>query len=205
MLHRRAILWVGIGVVLLVVSILLVGGCTFSSIVRSHAASASTLQKWVESQIFIPIILWPVPEGSSLWLPPRYIDGPDYVELFYAGAFVEAGVEPPMYMLYESDSKLPIGQSMLTDYAVSDAMVISSYINLTMNGKSVLTEIRENSTLPDSGVAIFELGGTHVVYHWRRMPSTAALDVLEHRTLQVREDDYDIISAFDRMLMNKFQ
>jgi hypothetical protein len=188
---------------LLIVVVLLAGGCTFP-VVRSHSASAVTLQEWVDKQSFGPVILWPLPEGISLWLPPRYIDGPGHVELFYAGAFVDPGVEPPMYMLYESDSELPIGRSILADYAESNTAVTSQSMNLVISGRAVLAEIRRNSGFPDSGVIIFELCGTQIAGHWRQMPRASALDVLQESAMLVETGDSDIISAFDRMVDVKF-
>ena len=189
--------------VLFAFALLIMRGCV--PFIRGQSASGLTLREWVDSRMFAPVILWPEPEGSTLWFPPRHIDGPGYVELFYSEAFIGAGVEPPMYMLYESKSDLPVGQQLLTNYDVADTEVTISNINVVLCGKPVLIELRENSSIPDSGVAIFELDGTHVAYHWRHMSRAAALSVLEHNLVQVREVNSDIIASFDRMLETKFQ
>jgi len=154
--------------------------------------------------MFTPIILWPEPEGSELWFPPRYIDGPGYVELFYSEAFIGAGIEPPVYMLYESKSDLPVGQQFLTDYDVANTGVTISNINVVLDGKTVPVKVRENATILDAGVAVFELDGTCVAYHWRHISRTVALGVLEHSLVRVCEGDSEIISSFDRALENKF-
>jgi len=204
-LNKRVVFGLGMGLVLSMV--FLTGAGIGMPSLMNHAASTITLVEWMDLRIFTPVILWPAPEGTSLWFPPRCIDGPacDYIELFYTGDFVGTGVEPPMYMLYESDSELPIGKSFLTSYAATNAAVTLERIDLVLDGKAVLAEIRENAAIPDSGVALFELDDAFVVYHWRHVPRTAALDVLEHRILQVRQDDLDVISAFDRALINRFQ
>lgn len=173
--------------------------------IRTQSASGLMLREWVDSRMFTPVILWPQPEGSELWFPPRYIDGPGYVELFYSEAFIGAGVEPPMYMLYESKSDLPVGQQILTDYDVADTEVTVSSINMVLDGKTVPVKVRENATVLDAGVAVFELDGTHVAYHWRHISRTVALSVLEHSLVRVCEGDSEIISSFDRALENKFQ
>jgi hypothetical protein len=182
---------------------LLIGGCI--PFIRAQSASGLTLREWVDSQMFAPVILWPEPEGSKLWFPPRHIDGPGYVELFYSEAFIGAGVEPSMYMLYESKSDLPVGQQLLTDYDVADTEVTINDMNVILCGKPVLIELRESSSIPDSGVAIFELDGTHVAYHWRHMSRATALSTLEHHITQVYEGDFDTILSFDRMLVDRFQ
>jgi len=188
----------------LLVFTLSMGACAF---IRSQSASGLTLREWVDLQVFTPFILWPEPEGSSLLFPPRYIEGQGqgYVELVYSEGFIGSGVESSMYTLYESDSDLRIGESFLADYATAKPQVRASNARLIVCGRSVSAQIRENTSIPDSGIAILELEETHVVFYWRHKSRAAAFDILEHNLVQVHKDNPEIISSFDHMLEDEFQ
>ena len=178
------------------------GACAF---IRSQSASGLTLREWVDLQVFTPFILWPESEGSSLLFPPRYIEGQGYVELVYSEDFIGSGVEPSMYTLYESDSDWRIGKSFLADYATAKPQVTASTARLNVCGRSVSAQIRENTRIPDSGVAVFELEETHIVFYWRNKSRAAAFDVLKHNLVQVDKDNPEIILSFDQMLEDEFQ
>jgi len=205
---KRKITLTDVGIVTVVTFVilaltLLVEVCIPS--IKGQSAASLTLREWVDSGTFIPVILWPEPEGSHLWFPPRYINKPGYIELLYAESTAEKGMEASMYMLYESNSALPVGKQILTDYDAADTEVIITSANATLCGKAIRLEIRENSSKPESGVAIFELDGTHVAYHWQHIPRVTALRVLDRNLVQVQKNDSDIISSFDRMLANRFR
>jgi len=110
-----------------------------------------------------------------------------------------------MYTLYESDSDLRIGESFLPDYATTKPRVTVSNAHLIVCGRSVSAQIRENTSIPDSGVAVFELEGTHIVFYWRHKSRAAAFDILERNLVQVHKDNPEIISSFDHMLEDEFQ
>lgn len=187
----------------LLVFTLSMGACAF---IRSQSASGLTLREWIDLQVFTPFILWPEPEGVSLLFPPRYIErqGQSYVELVYSEGFIESSVEPPMYTLYESDSDLRISKSFLPDYTTAKPQVTASNARLIVCGKSVSAQIRENTSIPDSGVAVLELEETYIVFYWRHKSRAAVFDILEHNLTQVHKDTPEIISSFDHMLEDEF-
>ena len=192
--------------VLLAWPVISLTGCdTHTAFVPVQTSTAVTLQEWVGTQIFTPLILWPEPEGISVWMPPRHqhMDA-DYVQLFYTEPFIAPGIEPPQYRLYESQVDLPIGSQILSHFDRASANLTFEWVEMTFCGQSVAVQIRETLDLPDSGVAVFELEGTHVAFHWRNTSRATALDVLASHLVQVRKGDADIISAFDEMLLSRF-
>lgn len=186
-----------------VIALVLLLALSSACAVAIPSPSVDTLQEWVNLNKFTPLILWPEPEGSKLMGPPHYgaTRSQEYVWLWYGEGFIASGIEPPLYMLYESNAPLPVGQAFLTDYVVSKVTIV--HTPMTLNGESVLVEIRENPVIPDSGVAIFQLGNTHVAYHWRHMLKAKALGVLERHLTPVRYDA-TIISSFDKLLVERF-
>jgi hypothetical protein len=181
-------------------------GCdTRTAFVPVQTSTAVTLQGWVGTQTFTPLILWPEPEGISVWMPPRHQHtDADYVQLFYTKSFIAPGVEPPQYRLYESQVALPIGSQILPHFDRASVNLTFEWVEITLCGQSVAVQIRETPDLPDSGVAVFELEGTHVAFHWRNTSRASALDVLANHLVQVDQNDADIISAFDEMLLSRF-
>jgi len=177
---------------------------TGACVMKSHLASDLTLSEWGDLRTFTPVILWPEPEGIGLLFPPRYLEDREYVELVYSEGFVASGVETPMYTLYESYADIPLGRSFLPDYVLTNSRVITREVYLDVAGVAIEAQIRENTRLPESGVAIFELEGTHIVFHWRHKPSAAALAMLEQNLVQVEQDDAEIILSFDHVLNERF-
>ena len=179
------------------------GACAFINV---QSASSLTLREWIDLQVFTPFILWPEPKGVSLLLRPSRIQGRgrEYVELIYSERFIGPDVDPPIYQLYESDSDLAVGRWFLADYVPGEPEVTVNNTRLAVCGKMVSIRILENTSLPASGIAVFEVVETHIVFHWRQESRNTALDILEHNCVQVREDDLETILSFDHLLGNRF-
>jgi len=169
--------------ILLIAFLALGGGLIFAvfnlALVRSPTFTYIPLTDWVRSGSFPLVILQPEPPGTELRMGP--LQGADRVELHYTGEF-EAGTLPAVYELYESDKPLPIGKEarwgILPDYRATDKDVEIEHIKLMLFGNEHRVELRRNREQADAGIVIFEIGGTHVVYHWQNVEQEQALQAL---------------------------
>jgi hypothetical protein len=193
----------------LIIVLLLLSGCEtsknpLSQSVVAQSASALTLQDWVNQQTFTPLILWPIPQQSRIFLGPRHIRGSsDYVEIMYSKPMLQQGVEPPVYMIYQSASNLPVGEQFLTDYRTSRSEVVVNNLNVTIDNQPVLLEIRTNKHIPNSGIAIFTFLGTHVAYNWCHMAQKTAIDTLVNNLHPVDGSETRLISTFDTIVASR--
>lgn len=165
-----------------------------------------TLAEWVQSDLFTPVILQPEPDGTKLRLGPLH--GADRVELHYTEEF-EFGVLPIVYELYESGNPLPIGKKersgILPDYGATNQDVEIAQTTLTLIDMAHPVELRQNKNRVAAGIAIFEIDGTYVVYHWQNVDQVDALQTLVDSIALVGPDDVELVSTFDQRLASRGQ
>ncbi|MEI2689927.1 MAG: hypothetical protein V9H69_09500 [Anaerolineae bacterium] len=160
-----------------------------------------TLAEWVQSGSFTPVVLWPEPAGTDLSMGP--LQGAGRVELYYSEQF-ESGTLPVVYEFYESNKPLPIGKNVrsgiLPYYDTTSKDVESEWVDLVLHGAERAVELRRNSNQGDAGIAIFEISGTHVVFHWKNVDQHDALQALADGITRVDDNDLELISRFDQEL-----
>jgi len=158
-----------------------------------------TLAEWVQADSFTPVILRYEPAGTDLRMGP--LQGVRRVELHYSEQF-ESGTLPVVYELYESSKPLPIGKNarsgILPYYSAASKDVESEWVDLVLSGAERAVELRRNRNQGNAGIAIFEIGGTHVVFHWQNVDQHDALQVLADGITLVDRNDVELISRFDQ-------
>ncbi|NOK60694.1 MAG: hypothetical protein GFH27_549297n295 [Chloroflexi bacterium AL-W] len=189
-----------------IIAFVMLGSLTLASCNNANTVISKqplTLTEWTNNGSFTPVILWPEPDNSTIWFAPQYTnDDNPYVEFYYSEPFIMEGVEPFMYVLYQGDSTLPVGERFLTDYEAGRSDVTITKDQMTINGERVPLEIRTSTRHRDSGVAVFEVSGTHIAYNWRHMDQDSALETFSEHMVLVGPEDTDIITAFDQVLAN---
>lgn len=161
-----------------------------------------TLGEWVRLGSFTPIILQPGPGGTELRMGPIFAERADRVELHYTEKFVP-NATPPVYELYESGKPLPVGEQILPYYGATNEGVETERMSLVLWGSVRPVELRRNMKYANAGIVIFDIEGTHVVYHWRNVSEDVALQALEENIMLVSEGDIDVISSFDQKLRER--
>ncbi len=169
------------------------------------------LREWVELDLFTPYILNPEPEGvelvfgptliSSSYLsslfPPQFAENPVRAELYYSERFTADGLQHT-YKLYVSNGPMP-DHLFKPHYDIPDEDVTETHTTLVIEGNEQKIKIRLNRTLPEEGIAFFEIDETHVLLHWVSMGQDVALKVLSEHLVSIQQDDIEIISEFDRL------
>ncbi len=169
------------------------------------------LREWVELDLFTPYILYPEPEGQELVMgpsltsssylsslfPPQFTENPVRAELYYSGPFTADGSEPA-YSLYVSNGPMP-DHVLKPRFDIPDEDVTETHTTLVIEGNEQKIKIRLSRKRPGEGMAIIEIDGTHVVYHWSGVGQNIALEVLTEHLVSVQQDDIEIISEFDRL------
>ena len=159
---------------------------------KSQTFIYTPLSKWRESGSFTLVTLQPEPAGTKLRMGP--LQGAGRAELHYTETF-DSGTLPAFYELYESNKPLPIGKTVrsgiLPYYSITNQDVTTEYIKLTLLGNEHRIELRKNRKLPKAGIAIFEISGTHVVYHWQNAEQKQALQYLADGITLIHTDHDD--------------
>ncbi len=172
---------------------------SYSAFIPSQNFVHITLEEWVRLGSFTPIILQPGPGGTELRMGPIFAEGADRVELHYTEGFV-SNATPPVYELYESGKPLPVGERILPYCGATNEGVETERMSLVLLGSVRPVELRRNMKHANAGIVIFDIEGTHVVYHWRNVSEDVALQALEESIMLVSEGDINVISSFDQKL-----
>lgn len=190
--------------ILFLVGVMMMGGfIVFNmALLTPQTFTQITLADWAQADSFTPVILRPEPAGTDLRMGP--LQGAGRVELHYSEQF-ESGTLPVVYELYESSQPLPIGKNarsgILPYYSATSKDVESSeWVDLVLHGAEHAVELRRNMNQGKAGIAIFEIGGTHVVFHWQNVDQHDALQVLVDGITLVDKNDLELISRFDQEL-----
>lgn len=161
---------------------ILLGGC-----VASPTSKFIEVQEWLDAEPFALHFLWPLPDNFRPIEPPRSVRGPnhDYIWVWYSDGEPVNGIEPPIYMIYESSEPFDLGEYFLSDYAAEKTM--NAVINVAVQGQDRLVELRSNLEFEDSGVALFEIDGTYIAFHWRHVEEAEALRVIESHLVPLKD------------------
>lgn len=158
------------------VTVLIIGCAFIVSIasIRSPSFTHITLSQWYDLDLFTPFILEPPPGKTELRMGP-YL-GADRVELYYTEEFVPGGRDavPSSYTLYESNKPMLVGEEILSPYDARKDSVTIERVKLVLFGHVRSVEIRRNKHYANSGIAMFEINGTYIVYHWQNVTENRA-------------------------------
>lgn len=162
------------------------------SLILGACAAAPTsefieVQAWVDAERFALHFLWPLPGEFRLLEPPRHVQGSDhdYVWAWYSAGEPVNGIEPPIYMIYESSELPNLGEHFLSDYMVEESR--RRAVHMEIQGQERVVEVRVNPAFEESGVALFEIEGTSIAFHWRHIEEAEALRALERHLVSLKD------------------
>lgn len=144
--------------------------------ITSPSFTHITLEEWDDLDLFTPLILEPPPSRTERRMGP-YL-GADRVELHYTEEFVANDATPSAYTLYESNQPILVGQEILSPYDARKDSVTIERVKLVLLGQARSVEIRRNKHYANSGIAMFEIDGTYIVYHWQNVAENRAANQL---------------------------
>jgi hypothetical protein len=162
------------------VTVLIICGAFITSIASMTSPSFThiTLEEWYDLDLFTPLILEPPPGRTELRMGPYLAEGADRVELHYTEEFVPNDATSSAYTLYESNKPILVGQEILSPYDARKDSVTIERVELVLFGRTRSVEIRRNKHYANSGIAIFEIEGTYIVYHWQNVTENRARNQL---------------------------
>lgn len=181
--------------------ILVLAGMTILPNTLSDTLKPISLSDWVTQTTFAPVLLLPEPKDAPLKIGPLYSERLNFVEMVYIN-YGELNQVGATHNLWQSDSFTPFftnGVGGMKYYDAARADVTTSERTVRFANQSVTVEIRRNTQRPNSGVTLFEIGGTSVVHNWKNTTEEEALALIEEGLRVITPEEQAIIEEFDQL------
>lgn len=158
--------------------------------VKGPSARPLSMSEWLHTTEMEVILFWPPPLNSDFFLGPAFVSEPsEYVRIFYAS---RTALSTESFTFYAGqDDNIPV------DFGRSRTDAISRLETVLIADQLVEVELLTRTGLPNQGIALFQIGDTHVVIQWQDVDERTMLAVLEENTVHLSPNDSALITEID--------